>query len=231
MDAARDDDAGAGPAPAKRSRRPRGPALSRDRIVAEALALVDARGLDAFSFRTLAARLGVQAMSLYNYFPSKAHLFEAMVDACLAEFMARPDTGTWQDRMRAEALALRDLALRHPGFLLYLAIFRMNSRAGLAFLERLMGVVAATGLPEEAQARYFRAVSYYVSGACIDETLGYANGPSSVAPVPEAEARRDFPRIMAAGRWWAEGQRRATFELGLDAFIAAIEADLAALRR
>ena len=40
--------------------------LSRERILDAALELIDAEGLDAMSMRTLAARLGVQAMSLYH---------------------------------------------------------------------------------------------------------------------------------------------------------------------
>ena len=60
-------------------------ALSRERIAAAAVALIDGEGLDALSMRRLGAALGVEAMSLYRHFPSKAALLEAVVARLLAE--------------------------------------------------------------------------------------------------------------------------------------------------
>lgn len=220
------------PAPTKaepeRTRRPRGPALSRERILAEALSLIDGQGLEAFSFRTLAGRLGVQAMSLYHYFPSKQHLFEALVEICIAEAMAFDDTGTWQARMRAATSAYRQMALRHPGFFLYFGTFRLNNQSGMSFLQAIVQIFADAGLTPESRARHFRIMGYYLVGACIDETLGYANGAAAVDPVQPDVARRDFPAIMSIGTWFSRDQHEATFRKGIEILIAGIEADLAA---
>ena len=51
--------------------------LSADIIATEALALVDELGESGLSMRTLAKRLGVSAMSLYTYFPSRNDLVDA----------------------------------------------------------------------------------------------------------------------------------------------------------
>jgi AcrR family transcriptional regulator len=214
--------------PLKTQRRPRGPALSAERIADEALRLIDAEGLDAFSFRTLAGRLGCQAMSIYNYYPSKAHLFEALVDIVLREARVADDAGPWADRLRRAMAAYRRAALNHPGFFLYLATFRMNNRSGLAFLEGILGIFAATGLPVAAQARHFRIASYYLTGACLDETMGYTRGPSATAPVPAHEARRDFPAIMAVGPYFGTDHHLRTFEAGIEMVIAGIEAEISA---
>ena len=52
--------------------------LSRERIVAAALDLVDEHGLEGLTMRALGQRLGVEAMALYYYFPSKAALLAAV---------------------------------------------------------------------------------------------------------------------------------------------------------
>ncbi|NUU20624.1 MAG: helix-turn-helix transcriptional regulator, partial [Streptomycetaceae bacterium] len=65
--------------------RPRQPLLSRDRIVAAALAIVDDEGLDAVSTRRLAAELGVSGPALYNHFGTKDELIDAVVDSVLGE--------------------------------------------------------------------------------------------------------------------------------------------------
>ncbi len=64
------------------SRRPHRPALlsrqttrPHEEIVTTALTFIEEEGLEAFSTRKLGARLGLQAMSLYHYFPSREALF------------------------------------------------------------------------------------------------------------------------------------------------------------
>lgn len=211
-----------------KARRPRGPALSAPRITDAAIDLIDRNGLDSFSFRTLATLLGCQAMSIYHYFPSKNHLFEALVDILIAEANDYPDTGSWQNRLRGAASAYRRMALNHPGFFPYFATFRLNNRSGLDCLERILRIFEASGLSAELRARHFRILGYYLVGACIDETSGHSKGPSAVAPVPFEEARRDFPAIMAVGAYFGADRHQATFEAGIEILIKGIEADLTA---
>src|SRR5262250_1290298 len=65
--------------------------LTRERIVAEALVQIEREGLAGFSTRKLGEALGVQAMSLYNYFPSKAHVLDAVVEFVLGQVEFLPD--------------------------------------------------------------------------------------------------------------------------------------------
>lgn len=188
------------------------------------MALVDADGPEAFSFRTLAAGLGCQAMSIYHYFPSKAHLFEALVDVLIAEAMAYEDLGNWQTRLRAAAQAYRRMALRHPGMFLYFASFRLNSRAGLGFLERMLRILQDAGLPPEPRARHFRILGHYLMGACLGDAV---RGPASSHPVPFEEARQAFPGLMAVGPHLVADRQGETFLAGLSLLIQAIERDVA----
>ena len=48
--------------------------LSRNRIIQAAIAIADARGIEAVSMRSIADRLGVRAMSLYHYVRNKVAL-------------------------------------------------------------------------------------------------------------------------------------------------------------
>ena len=59
-------------------------------IVAAAIQLADAEGLAALSMRRVADHLGVAAMSLYTYIPSKAELMDLMMDAVYGE-LEQPD--------------------------------------------------------------------------------------------------------------------------------------------
>jgi AcrR family transcriptional regulator len=211
-----------GSATMPRTRKP----LSAERIAQAALALVDKEGLEGFSFRVLAKKLGCEAMSIYHYYPSKAHLFDAMVEICIAETQVPPAGVPWKERLQDLAHAYRATALRHPGFFLYFAIYRMNNRAGLSFLDRIAGIFQETGLPPEWQAAHFRAIGYYIMGAGLDEAQGYIKGPSATEPVPETKARMDYPAITSLGRYFSKAHHEATFEHGLEALLDALERDV-----
>ena len=202
--------------------------LTPARIIGAAFALVDGEGLEAFSFRTLAARLGCQAMSLYHYFPSKAQLFEAMAGECIRE-LPPAAAGDWRTRLTLESLAYRGIALRHPGFFHYFTVFRHNNLVGMTYLDRILSIFALTGLSPERRAFHFRVFGYFLSGAGMEEALGYAKGPSSVDPVPGDVASRDFPQIMAVGPYFGRDHHEAIFRHGLGVLIDAIAADIARL--
>ena len=210
--------------PPRKSKAPRAN-LSAERIVTEALALIDAEGLDGFSFRTLAKRLGCEAMSIYYYFPSKQHLFDALVDRCIGEMKLGPATGRWLDRLRVIAYEFRGVALRHPGFFRYFGIYRMNSRAGLGFLNSVLSTMMESGLPDALLARHFRAVGYYLTGAGLEEAMGYARGPSAAEPVPGDVAARDYPAIIKMGRFFGREHHEAIFADGLETLLAKIAED------
>src|SRR5258708_16715765 len=63
------------------------PALSRASIVAAAIAIADAEGIDAVSIRRVAAELGTRAMSLYTYIARKEDLLDLMSDEINAELL------------------------------------------------------------------------------------------------------------------------------------------------
>lgn len=205
-------------------------ALSAAAIAHEALALVDAEGLEAFSFRKLARRMQCQAMSLYHYYPSKAHLFDAMVDICVDETPVPPKHLTPRQRMRALALAYRATALRHPGFARFWIVHRLNHRNALDWLNRVAEMFEEAGLAPQIAARVFRTFSYFTTGAALDEASGYTRGPSAAEPVPGAEAARDFPAISRLGPFFAKEYHLETFEGGLEVILDWFDEEIAAAK-
>ena len=57
--------------------------LTRPRIVAAALALIDDEGLPALNMRRLGASLDVKAMALYKHFTGKEAMLDGIVEAVL----------------------------------------------------------------------------------------------------------------------------------------------------
>jgi len=81
--------------------------LSTNRIVSEALALLAEEGLDKVTLRKLAARLNVQAMSLYWHIENKEELYRRMSKAVFTDCLnSIPECSSWQMWLRAFGLEL-----------------------------------------------------------------------------------------------------------------------------
>ena len=87
------------------------PSLSAGAVGTAALALADEGGLAALSMRALGARLGVAAMALYRYVPSKDVLLELVLEAAYAELPDELPAGAgWPQRLRLVATKDRPCA-------------------------------------------------------------------------------------------------------------------------
>src|ERR1041384_8245048 len=88
-------------APRSRRERPAKPALTREGIVATAVGLMRAEGLERVTMRRLATELDTGPASLYVYVRNTAELHGALLDELLAELVL-PGIETpvgWSDRL------------------------------------------------------------------------------------------------------------------------------------
>ena len=205
--------------------------LSPERILLAALDEVGAEGLAAFSTRKLGLRLGCEAMSIYHHFPSKQHLLDAMVDHAIASIEEPSPERPPLQRLRDALDAYRAMAQRFPALFPLIAVHRLNTPTGVRFIERMLALVQAVLPDPELSARHFRTLGYYLVGAGLDETAGYAMGPSAAEPVSDDFIVRECPRLVAAARYFQATEWNTTFALGADACLDAIRRDAARLRR
>src|SRR4029078_11038578 len=105
--------------------------LTQERIVTAAADVLEEVGLEAFSTRKLAERLGCEAMSIYHHFPSKAHLMDALLDRFMDSVAIPPTDAPWQDRLRGLVTGMRRAAMARPEFFRYAALHRLNTEGGL----------------------------------------------------------------------------------------------------
>lgn len=131
----------------KASREP----LSRERVLATAVALVDSDGVQALTMRRLAARLGVEAMSLYYHLPAKEALLDGVVETVLVEIDAAiaslPADGDddWRARIRRRFLAARQVMLRHPWMPGLLNTRRTIPASVYAYYDSILGTLVGAG--------------------------------------------------------------------------------------
>ena len=152
--------------------RPRRPRLTREAITEAALALVDADGLDALSMRNVAERLGVQASALYGHVSGKQELIQLMLDRVALEIeLPDPDPAHWQEQVKQFARTARRVLGSHRDLA---GASLANIPTGpnmLGLIDRLLAVLAASGLPRQAVAYAADLLPQFVTASVYEESL------------------------------------------------------------
>jgi AcrR family transcriptional regulator len=215
--------------------------LSRDQIVAEAVLLLDADGIESLSMRKLGTRLGAGATSLYRHVANKDELIELVVDEVYAELEVPVVEGSlgWREAVTRSAYSLRSMTLRHPW------IASVLGQVGLVHLgpnvmrtsERLAAVIRSAGFVGEETEMAVSPVFAYVIGYATSETAYLSmiarSGRSeeewveSLSAAAAARAMEDDPRLKEAqdlvrGRK-PEQIRDAKFDYGLQRVLDGLE--------
>ncbi len=140
--------------------------LSRERIVAAALAITDDDGVEALSMRTLARELGVATMSLYRHVRSREDLLALMVDAAFAECaLPRFSREGWRARLEAIARVQWEGYRRHPWLAHALSMTRPQAtKHGMRHTEAVLATLAPLKLGGAETLRTGVAFIAYVRG-------------------------------------------------------------------
>ncbi|MER7846160.1 TetR/AcrR family transcriptional regulator C-terminal domain-containing protein [Kitasatospora sp. NPDC096077] len=143
--------------------------LSRERIVRAAMDLADGEGLGAVSMRSVAARLGVAAMSPYRYVNSKDDLVLLMADAAFGEetYPVEPPEG-WRARLELGARTLWGIHRRHPWLSQVGSLTRpLMLPALMAHAEWALAALDGHGLEPEAMLDLHVLLYGYIHGIAV----------------------------------------------------------------
>ena len=119
--------------------------LSRDRVLAAAVALADEVGIEALSMRRLAQELGVVPMALYKHVANKEELLDGMVDALVSEIDPPVRDAGWKNAVRLRVLSARGALLRHPWARQVLESRTNKTPAVLGYMDSFIGMFLAGG--------------------------------------------------------------------------------------
>jgi AcrR family transcriptional regulator len=144
--------------------------LSRDRIVAAAVDLIEREGADAVSMRRIAAELGVGVMSLYNHVPNKSALLDAVAENVLSQVEFTDDpSADWPERVRIQARAFRQIAHHYPRSTMVVVSRQMQSTAGLFPVERALSTLLDAGFDGKEAVQMLRMFIAYIVGSLLRE--------------------------------------------------------------
>jgi AcrR family transcriptional regulator len=208
-------------------------ALSKERIVAAAIEILDAGGESALTFRALAAHLATGAGAIYWHVASKNELLTAATSDVIARVMTGMAGGAEpRQAIRAIALGVFDAIDAHPWVGTQLSREPWQSTV-MQVLEGIGGQIQALGVPERAQFDCASALVNYILGLAGQ----YAAGARLLAPetdraaflatVAAQWARLDparYPFVHQVAAQLPGHDDREQFLAGIDLILAGITA-------
>jgi AcrR family transcriptional regulator len=209
---------------------------SREEIVAAALELLDAEGLDGLSMRKLGAKLRAGATSLYWYVANKDELLELAYDDIWGELVTPdPEVIGWRDTVSVMAHSMRQVILRHPWSADLLGRLPALGPHSLAFTDRMSQAFRLAGFTGMDIDFANATLTGYVLGMTIPEV---AWNNSMTSQVDQAQLRETVVRIAAdypglrdrlAGNTDQDPRlvRELCFDFGLVSVLDGLEARLA----
>ncbi|MBN3513614.1 TetR/AcrR family transcriptional regulator [Mycolicibacterium nivoides] len=198
---------------------PKAKAIDADVILDAAAGLIESDGVEAFSMRGLAERIGVAVTSIYWHVGGRDALFDSLVDRLVAEMAGLPMEGdTPVNRIAALARNQRSLLIRRQHLL---AIAHERDRTPTLFLpvqQKLAAELAEAGLTGTRAALVLRAVQVHVTASAV-MLFSAVRGPRHQEEDPSLWTA-DWPDQALVAALQSPTDYDAVFEYGLEAMLA-----------
>jgi TetR/AcrR family tetracycline transcriptional repressor len=196
--------------------------LDREAIVRTGLELLNEVGLDGFTTRRLAERLGVKQPAIYWHFRNKRDLLDEMAAQMLTQGRA-PGTMTsdnWMEAFKADARGFRETLLRYRDGARIHAGTRPDERM-YASLDRRVRAMNEAGFSARDALTAMMIMSHFVVGSVIEEqsASAAARTPVEVEFMPDPDT---YPHLSRGVSLIGTDDPAVGFEFGLDALVKGI---------
>lgn len=218
----------------------RGRGLTRESIVAAALAQIDESGVHAVSMRSLAQALDVEAMSLYRYVRGREDLLEGVVALLMSDLISTLDDEVaehWQGFLQAIAHQVRLIAVEHPRA--FPLVASRNPAApwlrpplrSIEVVDAFLTALLERGFTDAQAVATYRSFSSFLLGQLLLEAAGHDDlvepPPDSTAEQDEPDAETRAPQVFRLREKLSEDRSREEFEVALEALLDRLENSLA----
>ena len=217
-------------------RAPRNATITRDTVLATALAIIDRDGTDALSMRRLAGALGRDPAILYRHASNKAAVLDGVAEAIVAQLDVNPADPDWATQLRTVARHYRRLALAHPNVVPLLVTrplatpLALRPHGTLRPLEDILTLLTRAGFSGPDALHIYRALFGFLHGHILNELQELIDNPEETDDLLRLGLHRlplkQFPLLRSLAPALATYDGAAELELGLDILLTGLATTL-----
>jgi AcrR family transcriptional regulator len=212
-----------------RRERPAKPALTREGIVAIAVKVMQAEGLDRVTMRRLAQELDTGPASLYVYLANTAELHAAMLEQLLGQVDLSPVTapGDWRDRLMQILSSYTSILFEQPGLAQSVLVTRPSGPAYLSLVEAILALLSVGGVPPARAAWAVDILLHFATSTAAEQgtrhrAAGTEEEEDAVAAALREAPAGTFPQIAALGAELMSGEGPDRLIWGFSVLISGI---------
>ncbi|MCB1688842.1 MAG: TetR/AcrR family transcriptional regulator [Halioglobus sp.] len=207
--------------------------LSREAILAASVELLESESADAFTLARVARKLDTVSMALYNYFPSREALLNAVADdVCMRFEMPRTRANqSWQKKLLGWLNGVRKLAEQHPVVLQVMGVDGQTTAGWLRVSLTVSRTLHAEGLRGKDLALHSYVFCNQAISLLISEHVGASFHSSlSLAQLDQLEPEeQDF--LLDLRPFHTQLTTSDVLDEGFRQLISALEVKLAGLKK
>ncbi|HEY3179564.1 MAG TPA: TetR/AcrR family transcriptional regulator C-terminal domain-containing protein [Casimicrobiaceae bacterium] len=204
--------------------------LTRERVLAEALVLLDQEGVQALSMRRLAAHLGVTPMALYNHVGSKRDLLRGIAEIVVDRIHYPDKSDDWREQVQGCFQALRAACLEHPGAVPLIESADMLPASVFRPMEITLSTLRGAGIDSLDALRAYYLLMTFTIGQISYQIKGWARGVDSADAMQRGRIPIEkFPNVSQASSA-VEWDFDASFKFGLSIILSGLECKATRLR-
>jgi AcrR family transcriptional regulator len=203
--------------------------LTRERVLGAAIALADARGIEALTMRRLAQEIGVEAMTLYYHVENKGEILDGIADMVIGEIELPSPGSDWKAALRTTAISAHEVFLRHR-WAASLVLSSSASGARFRYMNAILGTLREAGFSAEMTDHAYHALESHIVGFTlwvVGMDLGSREELASLARAfLEQLSRDELPHLVEHVEQHLKPRRtddEGDFVFGLDLILDGLE--------
>ena len=210
--------------------------ITRELVLATALELIDADGVEGLSMRRLGRALGRDPMTLYRHAANKMALLDGVAELVLSQLTVDPNDPDWVGQLRQVARDYRGLALAHPKVVPLLVTrplatpLGLRPRGTLRPLEEVLTLLTRAGFSGPDALHIYRALFGFLYGHVLNELQEVVENPEETDDLLRLGLHRlpigEFPRLRGLAPALSSYDGAAELERGLDILLSGLQTQL-----
>ena len=214
--------------PQSRRERPAKSALTRQGIIAAALAILRDESLDKVTMRRIAEVLDTGPASLYVYVRNTADLHVQILDTLLGSITeSLPTRGTWRDRLQQVLTHYMLVLFEYPEIARMTLTTHPSGPNYLTLVEHILALLQEGGMSDREAAWAVDLLLLYATANAAEHSTRKssaqaANEDSALAAVIATVDASIYPHIARLDGELLSGSGPDRFKWGIDVFLAGV---------